>query len=143
MYVKKIKFEDFNGKQREQTFLFNLTEAELTEMQLSHDGGMQEYIQRIVDAQKTSDLVVLFKELILKSYGEKSDDGMSFIKKDPVRGKLADYFEQTAAYNALFTELASDDKAAAEFINGIIPNKVREEAKKQEGHAYPAPIAKG
>lgn len=142
MYVKKIKFEDFNGNTREQTFLFNLSESELTEMQYSRDGGMQEYIQRIVNANNQPELIKVFKTLILKSYGEKSDDGTSFVKYDPVRGELSKYFEQTAAYNALFTELASDEKAASEFINGILPNKAKEAIAEQGGHAYPASVAK-
>ena len=144
MYAKKIKFTDFNGNEREQTFYFNLTKTELTEMQLSHDGGLQAYIQKIVDSQKTSEIMEVFKNLILKAYGEKSDDGMRFIKKDPVRGKLADEFEQTDAYSELFMELAQDDKAASEFINGILPASVQQEvaAAQANGTAYPPQIAK-
>lgn len=142
MYKKRIKFEDFNGNVREQDFLFNLSESELTEMQYSKDGGMQEYIQRIANTNNQPELVKLFKTLILKSYGEKSDDGTSFVKYDPVRGELSKYFEQTAAYNALFTELASDEKAATEFVNGILPNKAKEAIAEQGGHAYPASAAK-
>ena len=144
MYAKKIKFTDFNGNEREQTFYFNLSKTELTEMQLSHDGGLQTYIQRIVDTQDTAKIMEVFKDLILKSYGEKSDDGMRFIKKDPVRGKLADEFEQTDAYSELFIELAQDEKAASEFINGILPASVQQEvaAARANGNAFPPQIVK-
>ena len=144
MYAKKIKFTDFNGNEREQTFYFNLTKAELTEMQLSHDGGLAEYMQRIIDSQKTSEIAEVFKKLILMSYGEKSDDGMRFIKRDPVRGKLADEFEQTDAYSELFMELAQDDKAATEFMNNVIPASIQKEvaAQQTDGNAYPPQIAK-
>jgi hypothetical protein len=144
MYAKKIKFTDFNGNEREQTFYFNLTKAELTEMQLSHDGGLAEYMQRIIDSQKTSEIAEVFKKLILMSYGEKSDDGMRFIKRDPVRGKLADEFEQTDAYSELFMELAQDDKAATEFMNNVIPASIQKEVAAQQtgGNAYPPQIAK-
>ena len=121
MYAKKIKFTDFNGNEREQTFYFNLTKAELTEMQLSHDGGLAEYMQRIIDSQKTSEIAEVFKKLILMSYGEKSDDGMRFIKRDPVRGKLADEFEQTDAYSELFMELTSAASSSALAIAPFIP----------------------
>lgn len=140
MYPKKIKFTDFNGNEREQTFLFNLTKAELLEMQTSIGGGFTEYVKRIIDAQDTVTLTKLFKKLILMSYGEKSDDGMRFIKKDAVRGDLGEEFAQTAAYAELYTELATDEKAAIEFINGVIPADVRDEANKQEGHAFPPSV---
>lgn len=143
MYAKKIKFTDFNGNEREQTFYFNLTKAELTEMQLSKEGGLQEYLQKIIDSQKTTEIADIFKKLILMSYGEKSDDGMRFIKKDPVRGRLADEFEQTDAYSELFMELAQDDKAATEFMNGILPASVQKELSNQQtGNAFPPQIAK-
>lgn len=144
MYAKKIKFTDFNGNEREQTFYFNLTKAELTEMQLSHEGGLQEYLQRIIDSQKTTEIADIFKKLILMAYGEKSDDGMRFIKKDPVRGRLSDEFEQTDAYSELFMELAQNESAASEFINGILPASVQQEvaAQRAQGNAFPPQIAK-
>lgn len=145
MYQKKIKFTDFNGNEREQTFLFNLSKAELVELQASVDGGLQEYAQRIVETQKNSELVALFKKLILLSYGEKSDDGMRFMKKAADGHKLADDFEQTDAYSELFTELASNTDSAIAFVNGIVPAQIQEqvaEAQKQ-GNAYPPSIAKG
>ena len=140
MYAKKIKFVDFNGNEREQTFLFNLTKAELLEMQTSIGGGFTEYVKRIVEAQDTVTLTKLFKELILKAYGEKSDDGLRFVKKDPVRGDLGEEFAQTAAYAELYTELATDEKAAIDFMNGVIPADIREEANKQDGHAFPPSV---
>ena len=140
MYKKKITSVNFaTGQEVERTYYFNLTKAELAEMELSMEGGFKEYVQRIVEAQKTPEIAEVFKKLILKSYGEKSDDGMRFIKKDPVRGKLADEFEQTDAYSELFMELATNEAAASEFINGILPTAIQEEVKKQQaqGGAFP------
>lgn len=144
MYAKKIKFTDFNGNEREKTFYFNLTKAELTEMELSMDGGFRGYVQNIVDAQKTTEIAALFKKLILKAYGEKSDDGMRFIKRDPVRGNLADEFEQSDAYSELFMELVTSEEAAAEFVNKILPASIQEDVKKQmeqDGRAFPPQVA--
>ena len=124
MYSKKIKFTDFNGNEQERTFYFNLTEAELVEMNLSKDGGLETYVNRIMNSKSVPELAALFKELILKSYGEKSDDGMRFIKKDPVRGKLADEFEQTNAYSSLFMELSTNTDEAIKFFNGIVPRSI-------------------
>lgn len=145
MYAKKIKSTNFiTGQEVERTYYFNLTKAELAEMELSMEGGFKEYVQRIVEAQKTVEIADVFKKLILKAYGERSDDGMRFIKKDAIRGNLADEFEQTDAYSELFMELATDETAASEFINGILPAAVQEEVKRQQaqGNAYPPQIAK-
>ena len=122
MVVKKIKYTDFNGVEREEEFMFNLTEAEITEMELTTDGGLSDSIKKIVSAQNTPEIIKTFKMLLLKSYGEKSADGRRFIKSE----ELTEAFTQTNAYSQLFMELATDDKAAIAFINGIIPDSMRE-----------------
>ena len=122
MVVKKIKYTDFNGVEREEEFMFNLTEAEITEMELTTDGGLSDSIKKIISAQDTPEIIKTFKMLLLKSYGEKSADGRRFIKSE----ELTEAFTQTNAYSQLFMELATDDKAAIAFINGIIPDSMRE-----------------
>lgn len=117
MLKRKITYTDYNGNERTEDFYFNLSKAELTEMQLSESGGLTEFIQRIIDTQDTKKIIELFKDLILKSYGEKSLDGKRFIKSK----ELSESFAQTEAYSDLFMELATDSKAASEFVNGIIP----------------------
>lgn len=74
-------------------------------------------INKIVAAQDAPSLIKVFKDLVLKAYGEKSADGKRFIKSD----ELATAFSQTEAYSQLFMKLATDDKAAARFVNGIMP----------------------
>ena len=122
MVVKKIKYTDFNGVDREEEFMFNLTEAEITEMELTTDGGLSDSIKKIISAQDTPEIIKTFKMLLLKSYGEKSADGRRFIKSE----ELTEAFTQTNAYSQFFMELATDDKAAIAFINGIIPDSMRE-----------------
>ena len=122
MYIKTIEYKDYSGNLRKEDFYFNLNEAEIMEMELSKDGGFDQWITRIANAQNTPELIKLFKGLILMAYGEKSLDGKKFIKVDPTTGrKLAEEFEQTAAYPVLFMELATNTEAATEFINHIIP----------------------
>lgn len=118
MLKKTIKYTDYNGVEREETFWFNLSKAEIMEMELGTSGGFAEYITRIVESQEAPEILKTFKEIILKAYGRKSDDGKRFEKST----KLSTEFSQTEAYSELFMELATDDKAAADFINGIIPN---------------------
>lgn len=145
MYQKKIKFEDFNGNVKEKTYLFHLTKAELMEMELSVDGGLQEYVKRIVEAEKTPQLVELFKKLILMSYGEKSDDGMRFVKKAADGHRLSDDFEQTDAYSELFMELATNADSATAFVNGILPAQLQEQVAEAQksGNAFPPSVAAG
>lgn len=144
MFSKKIKFDDFNGTPREETFYFNLTEAELIEMESSIDGGLAEYGRRIIECQNVPEIMELFKKLILISYGEKSADGRRFIKEDPVRGKLSLEFMQTNAYSELYMEFINNPDSAAEFFNNVIPSKLKEEMANSEpaseGHAYPPSV---
>ena len=118
MLKKKITYTDYNDVERTEDFYFNLTKAEIMEMELGTSGGLAEMIQRIVDAQDAPSIVKIFKDLILKAYGEKSPDGKRFIKSK----EISDAFSQTEAYSQLFMELATDTDAAAEFVNGIVPN---------------------
>lgn len=126
MVIKKIKYKDFNGVEREEEFMFNLTEAEITEMELMTEGGLSDSIKKIIAAQNTPQIIETFKNLLLKSYGQKSADGRLFIKNE----KLTEEFTQTNAYSQFFMELATDDKAAIAFINGIIPESMRERVAK-------------
>lgn len=117
MLKKTIEYTDFNGTPRKEDFYFNLSKAEVMEMEMSKKGGLAEEIQRIVAAQDAPSIIKVFKELVLKSYGVKSPDGRRFIKSQDIR----DDFEQTEAYSILFMELATDADAAAKFVNGIVP----------------------
>jgi len=129
MIAKTVKYKDFNGVEREEKYFFNLTEAEVTEMEHSVNGGLGESIKQIVAAQDTVQLIKIFKELLLKSYGEKSLDGKRFRKTDDKGVPLSIAFSETEAFSTLFMELANDDVKAAEFVNGIMPSNLSEKAK--------------
>lgn len=117
MLKKTISYTDYNGVERKEDFYFNLSKAEVMEMEMSTTGGLAEMIKRIVAAQDQPAIIKVFKDLILKAYGEKSPDGKRFIKN----AELSDAFSQTEAYSILFMELATNDEAASKFINGIVP----------------------
>lgn len=125
MLKKTIKYTDYNGNPREEDFFFNLTKAEIMEMQLSKHGGMDEAIKKIIATQDGPEIVKIFKDIILKAYGEKSEDGRRFMKEDQNGYPLSKYFEQTEAYSILFNELATDADAAAKFINAVIPQDAK------------------
>ena len=108
MYRRPITFTDYDGNQVTENFEFNLSKAELVEMEAEYPGGMQAMIQRITKERDGKAIV---------SYGERSLDGRRFVKNDDMREK----FSQTDAYSELFMELALNPDKTAEFINNIIP----------------------
>lgn len=120
MLKKTIEYTDYNGEVRKEDFYFNLTKAEVTEMELSKKGGLTEYINRIVASKDSPSIIAIFKEIISKAYGVKSLDGKRFIKNEEVLNE----FIQTEAYSELFMELAFDADKAAAFINGIVPKNL-------------------
>lgn len=130
MLTKAITYTDFDGETRTENFYFNLTKAELAELNLTTEGGLQNVIQKIIDSRNVPEITKWFKKIILMSYGEKSPDGRRFIKSE----KLSEEFTQTEAYSELFMELLGDDVKAAEFINGLLP--------KIDQPAIPAPSVK-
>lgn len=130
MLKKMIKYTDYNGVEREEPFYFNLSKADLVEMEMSVDGGFAEFVTKVVQTKDQKELMRLFKSFILKAYGEKSDDGKHFRKSEAI----SEAFASTEAYSELFMELLSDSDAAAKFINGLAPagmsNMSAEDAKK-------------
>lgn len=117
MLKKTITYTDYNGEERTEDFYFNLSEAEVLEMEMGTTGGWTEMVTKIINAKDHATLVGIFKEVVLKAYGEKSPDGRRFIKSD----EISTAFSQTEAYSKLFIELATDADAAAKFVNGITP----------------------
>lgn len=117
MLKKTITYHDYNDVERTEDFYFNLSKAELLEMELGTSGGLAEMIKKIVAAQDAPSIIKVFKDLVLKAYGEKSPDGKRFIKSP----ELSEAFSQTEAYSQIFMELATNEKKAAEFVNGIVP----------------------
>ena len=117
MYKKTVSYTDYNGNKREEDFFFNLNKAEIAEMELMTEGGMQAKLQRLMDANDNGGVLALFKDLILRSYGVKSEDGRRFIKN----AQVTEEFTQTEAFSELFMSLASSEEEATRFIQGILP----------------------
>lgn len=117
MLKKTMTYIDYNGTERTEDFYFNLSKAELMEMELSVNGGLAEMLQNIVNAQDSPAIVKTFKEIILKAYGRKTPDGRGFEKSE----ELSRAFSQTEAYSDLFMLLATNAEEAAKFVNGIVP----------------------
>lgn len=131
MLKRTFKYTDYNGKEREEEYRFNLSKAELLEMELSASGGMEAMLRQLVKAEDNKQIMAIFKEIILKSVGEVSPDGRRFIKNQEIR----ESFEQSEAFSELFVELATDADAAANFLKGIVPAELAANMKEAEAEA--------
>lgn len=120
MLKKTMTYTDYNGETRKEDFYFNMTRAEVTEMELSIEGGLSDMIKRVTEAKDVPTIMKIFKDLVLRAYGQKSPDGKRFIKSK----ELSEEFAQTEAYSDLFMELATNSTAAAAFVNGIMPQNI-------------------
>lgn len=124
MLKKTITYTDFNGVERTEDFYFNLTKAELVELEVGHQGGLSDSLQKIVAAEDGGAIIREFKTIILKAYGKRSEDGSRFIKNQQLR----DEFETSEAYSVLFVQLVTDADAAAKFVSGIMPQDLMDKA---------------
>lgn len=131
MYKKTLTFKDLDGNDITRDFYFNLNRSELIKMETEVPGGMQKYLKKITDEQNLDALRKLIEKLISTAYGEKGDDGISFIKKR--NGELlGEMFMQTTAYDALFTELVNgsdNGQAFTEFLTNVLPADLVSQAK--------------
>lgn len=124
MLKKTITYTDYNGVERTEDFYFNLSKAEIMEMELGVSGGYAEMLKSVVNANDAPTLIKIFKDLVLRAYGEKSADGKRFVKSDAI----SEAFSQTEAYSILFMELATNADEAAKFVNGIVPSDLSQKA---------------
>lgn len=127
MIAKTIKYKDFNDVERTETFLFNLTKTELSNLNFKHHGTYGEQLKAIADSNDVKLVTELFNEIIIKAYGIKSEDGKNF-RKSP---EIVDDFVSSAAYDALMTELISNVDEAASLFVGMLPKDMQDEVKKE------------
>lgn len=118
MLKETITYEDFNGNQITEDFYFNLTKAEVMEMEFSEKDGLAKKLNDIIESSDRKQIIETFKEIILSSYGVKSEDGKRFIKNDEIR----EAFAQSNAFSELFMKLSTQADAAAAFVNAVIPS---------------------
>ena len=133
MIKQTITYEDFNGIKQTEDFYFNLTKAELVELEVEHEGGMGKWLEAIAASDSRKELIENFKRIILLAYGKKSEDGKRFIKSEAMREE----FEQHAAFSTLFMMLAEDADVASTFINGVVPADVAEKTDQDKPQGPP------
>lgn len=136
MLKKTITYTDYNGTVRTEDKYFNLSKAELMQMEMGTPGGFANMLQNIINAQDGASIIKIMNDLISKSYGVKSPDGKQFIKSE----ELSREFMQTEAYSEMFMEMVTDANAAADFVNGIIPADLAAKAAKNAAIPQIAPV---
>jgi hypothetical protein len=131
MFEKKIKYEDFNGLEREETFTFHISKAEMARKEMTTEGGYADYLRRIIDEKDSSKIYKIFEEFIDLSYGEKTPDGKRFVKKDADGKPLVEKFKSSAAYDEFIIWLF-DFNNAIEFMKNVFPKDVTKEIKEED-----------
>ena len=123
MLKKKIAYTDFNGEQRTEEFTFNLSRLDLMKMNdaYSSRGGLADAFNKAMNNNDEQTAINIFIDLILRSYGEKSEDGRYFNKSE----EISERFSKTEAFNVLFDELTTDSNAATSFFYGVIPSNLQ------------------
>lgn len=130
MLKKTITYSDLDGNDVVEDFYFNLSKAELAEMEIRNhqEGGFVGHLKRIIENMNGDEIIDTFQWLIRKSVGRRSEDGKRFVKND----EISDEFMQTDAYSILFMELVTDADAAAAFVRGIVPKDLADKVDKGE-----------
>lgn len=117
MIKQDITYTNFEGEQETETLYFHLNKVELMEMQVSEKRGLAQYITDIQKAENNKEIFRLFKEIVLRAYGERSEDGKKFIKNE----RLREEFEGCLAYEELMVKIVTETDFAVKFVNGIMP----------------------
>ena len=138
MLKKTITYEDYLGNVRTEDFYFNLSKTELQDMQMSAEGGLDKRLEKMINAKNNVEVYNAFVDVVLKSYGELSEDGRYHLKEDDNGNKLYKKFRHSPAYDALMDDICQSEKTVAEFCNGIVPKKMQQiEQQKPNGEFHP------
>lgn len=137
MLKKTITYKGVDGQDITEDFYFNLSRAELIEMETAQEGGMQAHLEAIVATQNNRKILETFKSILKRAYGKRSEDGKRLIKNDEVWEE----FVTSEAYSELIMEFFTDGEKAAEFINAIKPAGLEEAAAKMQAAQTASPVA--
>ena len=132
MIKKTITYTDYLGTTRTEDFYFNLSKTELSDMQMSVDGGYNVLLEKMMNAANNEEIYKTFVKVVLQAYGELSPDGRFHIKEDEEGHKLYKKFKQSPAYDALMDEICENESTIAEFCKGILPKNLQAEGTQQK-----------
>ena len=124
MLKKTITYTDYLGTTRVEDKYFNLSKTELSDMQMSVDGGLDKWLDKIMKGKSNREIYNTFVEIVDKAYGELSPDGKYHLKEDEEGHKLYKKFKQSPAYDALMDDICQNESTIAEFCKGILPKNL-------------------
>ena len=124
MIKKFITYVDYNDQKVTEPFYFNMTKLELLEWDLAVDGGLEGLMKQLSETSDARKAYGIFKDILLKAYGEKSEDGKQFRKSPEIQSNL----EASPALGELIIEFLENPELSAKFIEGILPSAWLKEA---------------
>lgn len=132
MLKQVVQYEDYNGVSRTEELYFNITRMEFIdnidlEQEIRKIDSMSEGDKRELVPQEIKLILNLVKRLIKMAYGVRSEDGRHFRKNNEVW----DDFVDSAAYDAFLEGLFLEPNKALDFMTGILPKDIRDEAMAQ------------
>lgn len=132
MVTETITYTDFKGVERKETHYFNLSETELTKLNLSKSGGLEEYLTRMAEKLDGPAMAGFYEFLIDASYGVMSEDGRKLVKNKEV----LDDFKFSGAYDVFYmTLLENGATKGIEFFTNVVPEKFRAQMAKNVAEA--------
>ena len=131
MFSREFEYTGYDGKPKKDTYWFNLSEAELYEIDLSSIRGFTGEMNKLLKEERTKEIVDAFKNIILGAVGVVSADGRKFLKSEEIK----EDFYRSKAYSQLFVELVSSGEKVAEFLRGAIPEEIRKQMDAEEAAA--------
>lgn len=115
MFKHTVTYEDFNGVERKEELLFHLSTPEITRLEAEIKMPLEQYIGKLKDDNKLDSLLAFLEKMILTSYGQKSEDGRSFLKNEKMRTE----FEYSNAYAEVFEEVIQNPEFATAFGQSV------------------------
>lgn len=118
MVSRDITFTDYDGTSVTKKFWFNLTVADVQEIDMEFPGGLNSVIKDLTTDPNIVKILKAFKTIILKAYGVRTPDKKFY--KDDIETKA---FAASDAYSQLFIGFMTDKKAdILDFIAAMFPN---------------------
>lgn len=119
MLKQTVTFENFDGEEVTKDLYFNISVDELLEMEASEE-GFSDKVKTVIKSEDRRQILAIFKDIVFKAYGVKSEDGNRFVKSE----ELNKEFAESAAYEAFFVDLMTSEKTSAEFIGKLLPKSL-------------------
>jgi hypothetical protein len=129
MITITVKYEDLNERVCTEDLYFHLYKHQAMDL-LNGEGGLKQQLTNLMTTEDGEVAYDAFKNLVQASYGAKTDDGR-FEKDDEATRR----FMSGPAFDALIDLLESSEQVALDFVTGIFPKGMLDEAKMEAAKA--------